>query len=88
MFNTEPWMVDASCRQGDPELWHPEGSGRGDMVSTAKRWCRVCPVRPLCEAYIMAFEAGLPKDGRYGVWAGMTPGERHALEQSRGVVSA
>jgi len=45
-------------------------SGERDRVSFAKKVCAGCAVRENCLDYAVDYSLG------YGIWAGMTPGER------------
>jgi WhiB family redox-sensing transcriptional regulator len=78
------WLPEADCQYEDPELFY-------EYVSSidrekAKAICRSCPVMAECFAEVMAQEAefgGSPQQNRkyrFGVRAGVTSGERWALE--------
>lgn len=64
------WTVKARCRGLDPDIFFELGpSGRTrKLVQRAKRICSECPVRRLC----LRDNLLVP----YGVFGGMTPGER------------
>jgi hypothetical protein len=69
-----PWMARAACRDnGDPEQWFPE-VGDLDAKEAAKRVCRECWVRRECLLYDMLFPAP-----QFGIWGGLTRGERTRL---------
>jgi hypothetical protein len=74
------WQSSALCAQSDPELWHPDR--RSDPATEAKRVCEDCPVRWKCLDTAMAAEAGLHSASRYGIWGGLTPRERAALDDT------
>lgn len=65
--------TDPACRS-NPDLFFPEdweaGNERRAVVSMAKSYCEVCPIRLQCLEYaIIARE-------EFGIWGGLTPGER------------
>lgn len=66
------WVDRAACRDEDPELFFPTGSGEhADRQSErAGEVCRRCPVLMSCLNYALATG---PSDG---VWAGTTPEQR------------
>ncbi len=63
---TRDWMVYASCRGLDPDLFFPESTGRTAQlqVQRAALICRGCPVLVECGLYQQATNSG------DGVWAG------------------
>jgi WhiB family redox-sensing transcriptional regulator len=63
---------DALCRQEDRALFFPEPRDR-PTAQQAKQVCAQCPVRPAC------LTAALEHREHYGVWGGMTEGERKPL---------
>lgn len=69
----ESWREDALCAQTDPEMFFPE---QGDGNAGAKRVCGRCDVVSQCLAYALA------GDERFGVWGGMTPGERNRVKKN------
>lgn len=76
---TRSWVVDAACRNTDPDGFHPEGQGAD--LTPAKRLCNtVCPVTSECLEYAMAVEQ---PSFRFGVWGGMSPRQRDKLAQQR-----
>jgi WhiB family redox-sensing transcriptional regulator len=62
------WMLRARCINEPADTFFPE---RGDITTTARRICSVCPVRAECLAYGMR--------ENHGIWGGTTPRERRAL---------
>jgi WhiB family redox-sensing transcriptional regulator len=72
---TPDWMAEGVCRSVDPEIWFPP---RGDSNRTAKQICRKCSVRPECLEY------ALVHDERFGVWGGMSEGDRRKLKRRTG----
>jgi WhiB family redox-sensing transcriptional regulator len=63
------WVVEASCRGLDPNLFFPR---RGEDVKLPKTICTTCPVRQECLEYSMTFTTReLP-----GIWGGLTEHER------------
>jgi len=51
------------------DLWFP-GKGRYDYIKLAKMVCSSCPIQPAC------LEGALGRREPWGVWGGMTAGER------------
>lgn len=73
------WENFAACAGMDRRVWFANGNG-----VTAKKVCARCFVADDCLAFAIKTE---PSDLRYGVFGGMTSGERTrfaaALESSR-----
>lgn len=72
------WRDSAACRGGDPERWFPineAGTNPSDeqLIADAKAICRACPSQGPCLAWAVANHC------TYGVWGGLTSGERAAL---------
>lgn len=85
VISTNPerdWRQNALCSD-DPDLWFPHTNSKQPrdvaQVEEAKATCLVCPVLEQCRANILALEGGKPRDQRFGIFAAMTPGERHNL---------
>lgn len=68
------WRDQALCRDVDPELFFPVGTGRSAQRQTAqaKAVCTGCPVVAQCLAFALAHLSE-------GVAGGTTPAERTAL---------
>lgn len=66
------WRDDAACREYDPELWFPVGSGHAaqEQEEAAKHICGGCPVRPECLDWAIA------SGQSSGVWGGLSEYER------------
>lgn len=67
------WRVEAACRDDDPDLYFPVGSGAAArrQVAEAKRACRSCPVQAECRT------EGLSMPRSEGIWGGLRlPDER------------
>jgi WhiB family redox-sensing transcriptional regulator len=71
------WLDWALCRAEDPELWFPPKAGPAPKA--AREVCERCAVRMQCLERALALEDGLPRDARFGVWAGTSPQERFLL---------
>lgn len=75
------WRHRAACRGYDPEIWFPTAAEGASVfeaqVAEAKSVCAMCPVRFECLTW--ALESGQD----YGVWGGLTEGERRALRRFR-----
>ena len=74
------WMALGACRSTDPELHFPEGDESSKatrrQVAKAKRVCAGCPVLSDCARY------AVDEDIRFGVWGGLSEGERAAVRQA------
>lgn len=70
------WQNRAACVGEDPELFFPEGNASAALrqAEEAKAVCRRCEVAATCLKW--ALETGQD----YGVWGGMSEGERRALK--------
>jgi WhiB family transcriptional regulator, redox-sensing transcriptional regulator len=69
----------AACRDVDPELFFPIGSGppARAQFQRAKNICRRCAVQDPCLGW--ALRSGQQE----GVWGGLDPDERRALRDPR-----
>lgn len=70
------WQLQARCRGLDDLFFHPHGEReptRGHREAAAKEVCGHCPVRRECLSH--AVDTGEP----YGVWGGLSEGERQDL---------
>lgn len=78
------WRDRAACtRVEDPDTFFP-GWGKRDQERIAKWVCRrACPVVEECLASALEFEAGKHAHDRFGVWGGLTPPQRAALDPGR-----
>ncbi|RSZ61478.1 WhiB family transcriptional regulator [Corynebacterium hylobatis] len=65
----EDWVINARCRQGDPEELFVRGAQQRKAVAI----CRPCPVLKQCRA------EALDKQEEFGVWGGLTERQRRAL---------
>lgn len=71
----DDWRHSAACRDHDPEIWFPVGTGPIAQVQAnhAKSICAPCPSRIACLKW--ALETGIDD----GVWGGTGEEERRAL---------
>ena len=76
-MNTSDWYVRAACAQTDPELWQPP---KGSSGPEARRICLGCPSKYECLDDAMESELGRSVGNRTGIWGGLGPVERRALE--------
>lgn len=65
----------------DPELWFVDGATEDherldELIQEAKDGCAVCGIRAACLDY------ALTRDD-YGIWGGLTRGERRTLRRRR-----
>lgn len=72
------WRARAACVNVDPELFTGPFGQNG--VRRAKGICNGCPVRIEC------LEFALGSAGAFGIWGGLTDGERRNLLRARGTV--
>ena len=68
------WQFEGACREADPELFFSPESERGPRrrarERAAKTFCSRCPVVQQC------LQHALKVKEPYGVWGGLTTGER------------
>jgi WhiB family redox-sensing transcriptional regulator len=71
------WRHRAICRDEDPELFFPVGTGGPalEQIAEAKTVCRRCPVISECLTFALATGQNA------GVWGGMSEDERRALKR-------
>lgn len=71
------WFENAACLGTDPDLFFPVSrAGRAAVhIEEAKRICRRCMVSRQCLRF--ALDTGQ----EYGVWGGLSEGERRALRR-------
>lgn len=72
---TPEWMLDASCRGKNGDIWFPpfETTTPELNYAIARKVCNVCPVWRDC------LTSGLRET--YGMWGGLTPQERTPLQK-------
>jgi WhiB family redox-sensing transcriptional regulator len=72
----EDWRQGAPCGTVDPNLFFEQAEDDDDSTEMAKTICRGCPVSERCldESMLLREE--------YGIWGGMTPGERTAYRRT------
>ena len=69
-----PWQDRARCQETDPEAFFPE---QGVSTRPAKRVCVACEVKAECLEY------ALETSQEFGVWGGMSRGERTRLKRQQ-----
>jgi WhiB family redox-sensing transcriptional regulator len=71
------WRHRASCRDEDPELFHPVGNSGPALlqIAEAKTVCQRCPVRAQCLTEALGIR------DCSGVWGGLSEDERRALQR-------
>jgi WhiB family redox-sensing transcriptional regulator len=67
----EPWQSRAACADSDPDLFTTD-----ELTLGVQLICARCPVQGECLDY------ALDHDERFGVWGGVTPGERRRLRRA------
>jgi WhiB family redox-sensing transcriptional regulator len=70
------WQQDGICQQTDPDAFFPE---QGGSVEAAKAICEGCPARKAC------LQWAIVHDEQFGIWGGLTRGERLRLRKSTGI---
>ncbi len=79
------WTLSALCAQSDPDAWFPEGQ---EDFDAPMRICRRCTVRAECLDLAMSIESKAPHHrGRYGIWGGLSPRQRHNLANKKGAAA-
>lgn len=73
------WMDEAMCL-GHPEEFDDEGTDKALEI------CGACPVLATCAARALEQERGLPEEYRQGIFGGLRPSDRVALDRRAGVV--
>ncbi len=73
------WRSRAACLDEDPDLFFPEGNTGAShlQIEKAKAVCRTCTVAETCLEW--ALESGQD----YGVWGGMSEGERRVFKRRK-----
>lgn len=76
-----PPFYGAACAEADPEDFHPDGTWLEVRTAEAraKMVCAECPVRLACLTWQMDFEDGKGASSRWGVYGGLSAGERARL---------
>lgn len=75
IYKPAPWTKDAVCATVDRDLWFsPEVDPAA--LREAKRLCGECPARNPC------LQHALEQDERWGVWGGLTTGERARMRKA------
>lgn len=69
------WVTQASCRNCDPELFFPNRDRRDEALPLLI--CSECPVIGEC------LTDALATDSRYGIWGGLTEGQRSKITGKR-----
>ena len=70
------WRDRARCREEDPELFFPVGTGDPAKVqiAAAKKICAQCPVVEPCLTWAL-------DNGQTGVWGGTSDEERQSIRR-------
>jgi hypothetical protein len=65
------------CAQA-PDLYYPDSEHglAAHHVQLAKRACKTCPLLNMCATYAIKYKE------EYGVWGGMSPGERKQIRRN------
>lgn len=78
-MSVDQWRAEAACKDEDPELFFPTGSGQSYVwqLYEAKRVCLSCPVSSTC------LDVALKGNCDDGIWGGLDPNERLELRRRR-----
>ena len=73
------WRHEAACRDKDPDIFFPLGSGAGASLdmAMARAVCSHCPVVQTC------LDWAIDTDQLEGVWGGMSLRERNRYARRR-----
>jgi hypothetical protein len=74
--------LDAAACIGHPsDLWYADTKTDADRDARklAIAICKACPVRQHCLDDALALEGGVAGKSRFGIWGGLTPGQRARL---------
>jgi hypothetical protein len=94
MLPDTEWLDEAICKGAGTTFFYErplpideDGARTIDVeaVDEARTMCDVCPVRGQCFEQVMREESGKAITNRDGVYAGMTPHQRHSAEKRRAV---
>jgi WhiB family redox-sensing transcriptional regulator len=75
------WRNRARCNGDSTDTFYPPFGASVPDIQKPKKICAKCPVKPECLAYALAI--GDP----YGIWGGLTAGERAELQRKRRAVA-
>ena len=76
----DDWTLDALCGQTYPDLWFPQVTATDEQRHAAVRICHDCPVQAQCLHAAMRLEQGMGRTSRFGIWGGLTPTQRAAMD--------
>lgn len=74
------WRSLAACRGTDREMFYASGHVR---LMAARMVCMQCPVMYKCLDLAMTAEAGTWEGQRFGIFGGLDPAQRYAIDQVR-----
>ena len=71
------WRDDAACRDVDPTLYFPLGTGPAalEQAAQAKSVCSACPVVQQCLVFAVT------TNQEYGIWGGLDEEERREVRR-------
>lgn len=72
-------LAPCTWPDSDPDAWFSRGGRPREAIDA----CGFCPMRERCLAAALAFESGRNGHDRFGIWGGLTPHERAALDPLR-----
>jgi WhiB family redox-sensing transcriptional regulator len=73
------WHDDGACNGTDPDLFFP---AKGKNIAPAVKICARCPVRARCLDWALSCEAGESTDLRHGIYGGLGPRDRWAIDRT------
>lgn len=74
------WWEKAACIGAASDIFFPHDTLSNDRWDRARSFCESCPVRQNCLDEVLALE---DHDDRWGMYGGMTPGERRVVRDYR-----
>lgn len=73
------WTTRAACDGMARPDWDPWSGDQPELLDAARKVCGTCPVLDAC------LDAALSRGEAYGVYGGLTPGERADVARLRGL---
>lgn len=77
----EPWTLEATCSSTGDAFFPEYGAGHDEWDYLRSVCLNRCPVLVDCRDWVMRTELGQDRKTRHGVFAGMSPLERHKREK-------
>lgn len=74
------WWEKAACLGASPDIFFPHDILANDRWDRARAFCEACPVHFYCLDEALGYE---DHEDRWGMFGGMTPGERRVVRDYR-----